>query len=97
MGSRWWYLELAAGFPELEIYRGGWKAEQETGLLELGERAMNEQANWLPTWFYSSDRDKTLAAVSYMFRAVLIARRDHGQPDLEPGDAWYPRPEPAKS
>lgn len=89
--SRWWYLDLAADFPELEIYTGhGWRPEQETGLLELGGRVMDEQASWLPTWFYSTERDRVWAAVSYLFRAVLQARRSHGRPCLEPGDAWYP-------
>lgn len=88
--SRWWHLDLAAEFPELEIYCGGWKAEQETSLLELGERVMDHQAHWLFTWVYSRERDRVWAAVSYMFGAVLQARRAHGQPDLVPGDDWYP-------
>jgi hypothetical protein len=88
--SKWWYLDLAADFPELEIYHGGWKAEQETGLLELGDRVMTEQAMWLPTWFYSQERDRIQAAVGYMFRVVLQFLRDHRQEDLQPGDQWYP-------
>lgn len=89
--SRWRYLDLAADFPELEIYTGhGWGPEQETGLLELGERVMDNEADWLFTWFYTRDRDRIWAAVSYLFRAVLQARRDHGKPDPEPGDGWYP-------
>ena|SRR6185369_9365612 len=91
--SKWWHLDLAADFPELEIYYGGWKSEQETGLLELGDRVMDEMAGWLFTWICSSERDRIWAAVSYMYRAVLQAMRNAG---LQPGCAadlpagWYP-------
>jgi hypothetical protein len=80
--SRWWYLDLAADFPELEIYYGGWKAEQELGLLELGERVMNEEASWLFTWIYTSERDRIWAAVSGMFGMIADrVRRD--RPEAE--------------
>jgi hypothetical protein len=75
--SRWWYLDLAADFPELEIYSGGWKAEQELGLIELGQRVMDHEAGWLFTWVYSNERDRVWAAVSAMFGMVLERiRRD---------------------
>ena len=36
--GRWWYLDLVAEFPELEIYTGhGWGPDQELGQLELGD------------------------------------------------------------
>ncbi len=75
--GRWWYLELAAEFPELEIYSGGWGAEQELGLIELGDRVMTAEALWLFTWFYSSERDRHWAAASGMFGMVVERiRRD---------------------
>jgi hypothetical protein len=70
--SRWWYLDLAAEFPELEIYSGhGWGPAQELGLIELGERVMDSEANWLFTWVYSTERDRHWAAVSLMFGMVV--------------------------
>jgi len=91
--SKWWYLDLHADYPELEMYYGGWKSEQELDLLELGDRVMDHQAAWLFTWVYSSERDRIWAAVSYMYCQVLQAMRDRG---LNPGCAadlpagWYP-------
>lgn len=80
--SRWWYLDLHAGYPELEMYYGGWKSEQELGLLELGERVMDAETGWLLTWIYSELRDRVWAAVIYMFRAL----REHGEVPPE----WRP-------
>jgi hypothetical protein len=76
--SRWWYLELAAGFPELEIYTGhGWGPDEELAGVELGDRVTTEQALWLPTWFYSRHSDRHWAATSRMFAMVLDRiRRD---------------------
>ena len=90
--SRWWYLDLAADFPDLEIHFGGWKAEQETSLIELGERVMNAEADWLLTWIYSSERDRTWAASGSMFRMVLQRMRDQKlDPEVDPVPAgWYP-------
>jgi hypothetical protein len=81
--SRWWYLDLAAEFPELEIYTGhGWGPEQETGQLELGERVMTEEALWLVTWIYSRPSDRHWAAVSRMF-AMIIERIRRDRPETE--------------
>jgi hypothetical protein len=42
----WQSLELAAAFPELEMYSGhGWGPEQELDLIELGERVMDHEAS----------------------------------------------------
>lgn len=81
--GRWWYLDLAAEYPEPEIYVGhGWGPAQELGLIELGERVMTEEALWLLTWIYSSERDKIQAAVLGMFRMVMDrVRRD--RPEAE--------------
>ena len=81
--GRWWYLDLAAEFPELEIYSGhGWGPVQELGLIELGDRVMTEEALWLPTWFYSGARDRHWAAVSRMFGMVIERIRD-SRPEAE--------------
>ncbi len=90
--GRWWYLDLAADFPELEIYYGGWRAEQETGLLELGERVMDHEVDWLCTRIYSKERDRIWAAVSSMSRMVYQAMRDRGlYPDVDPiPPGWKP-------
>ncbi len=75
--GRWWYLELAAQFPELEIYSGGWGPAQELGLIELGDRVMTAEALWLFTWLYSSERDRHWAAACGMFGMVIERiRRD---------------------
>jgi hypothetical protein len=81
--SRWWYLDLAAEFPELEIYSGhGWGPEQELGDTELGDRVMTEEALWLPTWFYASDRDRHWAAVSRLL-AMVVDRIRRDRPAAE--------------
>jgi hypothetical protein len=79
--GRWWHLDLASGFPELEIYSGhGWRPEQELGLAELGERVMDEEALWMFTRIYSRPRDRHLAAASGMFRMVIErVRRDRSE------------------
>lgn len=70
--GRWWHLELAAEFPELEIYTGhGWGPDQELGQYELGERVMEEESLWLFTWFYSDAKARHWAAVSRMFGMVI--------------------------
>ena len=75
--SRWWYLDLMAEFPELEIYTGGWGPEQELADIELGDRVTTEEALWLTTWIYSTERDRHWAAVSGMVRMVCDrVRRD---------------------
>ena len=69
--SQWWYLELAADFPGLEIYTGhGWGPAQELAGIELGERVTMEEALWLPTWFYSKKRDRHSAAVGRLYAMV---------------------------
>jgi hypothetical protein len=81
--GRWWYLDLAAEFPGLEIYTGhGWGPAQELGLVELGERVMTEEAMWLPTWFYSKQRDRHWAAVNRMLGMVIEWIRD-SRPEAE--------------
>jgi hypothetical protein len=81
--SRWWYLDLAAEFPMLEIYTGhGWGPAQELGQYELGERVMTEEALWLPTWFYSKAPDRHWAAVSRMF-GMVIERIRQDRPEYE--------------
>lgn len=72
--GRWWYLDLAADFPELEIYTGpGWGPEQELGQYELGERVMEEETLWLFTWLYSDPRARHWAAVSRM-AGMIVAK-----------------------
>lgn len=91
--GRWWYLDLAAEFPELEIYTGhGWGPDQELGQLELGERVMIHESLWLFTWFYSKEKDRIWAAVSGMFGMVCQAMRDRKlYPDIDPiPEGWYP-------
>lgn len=91
--SRWWYLDLAAEFPELEIYHShGWGPAQELGLAELGDRVMTEEALWLPTLFYSTARDRHWAATIRMFAMVIQAMRDRGlDPEHDPvPDGWHP-------
>lgn len=82
--DRWWYLELSAEFPELEIYNGhGWGPDQELGLIERGERVMDAETDWLFTWIYSSARDRHWAATSGMFAMVLDRiRRDRPEEEL---------------
>jgi hypothetical protein len=82
--GRWWYFELAAEFPELEIYSGhGWGPDQELSQYELGERVAEEEALWLPTWFYSKARDRHWAATSRMLVMVLDRiRRDRTLAEL---------------
>jgi len=65
-------------YPELEIYTGnGWGPAQELGTIELGGRVMLEEALWLPTWFYSRERDREYAAVARLFAMVTArVRRD---------------------
>jgi hypothetical protein len=70
MTSNWWWLDLSADYPELEIYHGGWKADQERDLLELGDRVLIAEADWMLTWIYSTLRDRIWAAVSYYVRAM---------------------------
>jgi hypothetical protein len=83
---------MAASFPELEIYFGGWKSEQETAQIELGERVMFAEANWLFTWVYSAERDRIWAAVSGMFGMIIQAMRDRGlDPEItDVPTGWYP-------
>lgn len=81
--SKWWYLDLAAEFPELEIYTGhGWGPAQELGIIELGERVMTHEAWWLFTWIYSKERDRIWAAVSGMF-CMVIERLRRDRPEAE--------------
>lgn len=79
--GRWWYLDLAREFPELEIHSGhGWGPEQELGTIELGDRVMLEEALWLPTWFYSQARDRHYAAVGRMYAMVAArVKRDRAE------------------
>ena len=86
VSQQWWYLELVADFPELEIYTGpGWGPAQELAEIELGGRVTMEEALWLPTWFYSKPRDRHWAAVSCMFAMIIKRiRRDKGLKDDEP-------------
>jgi hypothetical protein len=91
--SKWWYLDLAAEFPELEIYMGGWKSGQERDLLELGDRVMIEESGWLATWVYSKLRERVWAGVIYMLRSVQERARERDPDALEldniPSD-WRP-------
>ncbi len=81
--SRWWYLDLAAEFPELEIYSGhGWGPVQELGLVELGERAMTHETWWLFTWAYSREKDRIWAAASGML-GMVIERIRRDRPEAE--------------
>jgi hypothetical protein len=81
--GRWWYLELAAEFPELEIYSGhGWGPAEELGQYELGERVMDHEAHWLFTRIYSTPRDRHWAAVSIMF-GMIIERIRQDLPEEE--------------
>lgn len=81
--SRWWYLDLGAEFPQIEMYTGhGWGPEQELGLIELGERVMEEEALWLFTWFYSEARDRHWAATSRMF-GMVVERIRRERPEAE--------------
>ena len=81
--GRWWYLELATEFPELEIYTGhGWGPEQELGTIELGERVMTAEAYWLFTRLYSRERDRVWAAVSGMF-GMVVERLRRDRPEEE--------------
>lgn len=86
--SKWWYLDLAADYPEIEMYSGGWKATQELALLELGDRVMHHEAAWLFTWIYTYQLDRIWAAVLYMMgqiRERLDYVPDGWQADIE---AW---------
>jgi hypothetical protein len=80
--SRWWYQELAAKFPELEIYTGGWGAAEELGQYELGERVMEHETYWLFTWIYSERKDRIWAAVGGMF-GMVIERIRRDRPEEE--------------
>jgi hypothetical protein len=81
--SRWWHLDLAAGFPGLEIYTGhGWGPDQELSTIELGERVMDHEADWLFTRIYSEPRDRHWAATSGMF-AMIIERIRRDRPEGE--------------
>lgn len=88
--SRWWYLDLAAEFPELEIYSGsGWGPAQELALIELGERVLDEETHWLFTHIYSKEKDRIWAAVSGMFSMVIARiRRDRR---VHPSDEYLLR------
>lgn len=81
--SRWWYLDLAAEFPELEIYTGhGWGPAEELAQLELGERVIEYETYWLFTWVYSEKRDRIWAAVSGMF-GMVVERIRRDRPEAE--------------
>ena len=80
--SRWWYLDLAAEFPQLEIYTGrGWRGTDETLQVELGERVMTEQAFQLP--IYTSLRDRIFSAAICMLRGVQERAREKHPEALE--------------
>jgi hypothetical protein len=86
-----WHLELAH-VPGVEMYYGGWTGDEELRQLELGERVMDHETDWLFTRLYSKPRDRMWAAVGGMYRMVLQAMRDAGKdPATEPAPAgWHP-------
>jgi hypothetical protein len=91
--SRWWYLDLSADFPELEIrFSSAGGPEWELGLVERGERVMEYEASWIITWIYSKPRDRHWAATGGLFNMVLQAMRDRGlKPGIDPiPEGWMP-------
>ena len=72
--SRWWDLDLAARYPGIEMYHGGWRGDQETALLELGDRVMNHEAAQLPV--YTREMDRVWALVLTLYATVLQRIRD---------------------
>jgi len=79
--ARNWHLDMSARFPELEIHLGnGWGLAEELADVELGDRVTLHEALWLPTRFYSKERDRVWAAVAGMFGMVVErVRRDRSE------------------
>jgi len=85
--SRWWYLDLAARYPGIEMYHGGWRGDQETALLELGDRVMNHEAAQLPV--YTREMDRVWALVLTLYATVLQGEPLTVSPDEVPA-GWRP-------
>ena len=88
--SKWWYLDLQADFPELEIYTGGWGPGQELDLIELGERAETCSTDGLLWGIYSREFDRIFTCVAMLAGTVAQRYRAEGkelpaewQPDIE--------------
>lgn len=85
--SKWWYLDLMADYPELEIYTGGWGPDQELELIELGERVVTCPTDGLFFSIYSREIDRLTTAVGILHSAVYRKYQEAGK---ELPDGWQP-------